>query len=99
MRKRWRWQFGLRSLILMTAALAAWLTVFVNRRFNETLESRIQVMRPLAHVLEIDDPSKVAIVRLEEYWYDDHRWEVYLPAGQYQVCLATREIDNNGLAP
>jgi hypothetical protein len=98
-RGRWRWQFGLRSLILLTATMAVWLAVFVNRHFNATLETRIQAMRPLAHVLEIDDPNKFAIVRLEEYWYDDHRWDLYLPEGQYQLCLATREIDDTGLAP
>jgi hypothetical protein len=79
--------------------MAVWLAFFVNRNFNARLATRIESMRHLAHVLESDDPSKVAIVRLEEYWYDDHSWDLYLPEGRYQVCMATHEIDTNGLAP
>lgn len=96
---RRRWQLGLRTLVLLLAAIAVWMTYFINRRQIESLAARIATMRPLARELVIDDPRKIAVVKLQELWMDDHRWEVYLPAGQYRLCLATRGVDQTGLAP
>lgn len=92
-------QIGLRSLFLLTAAVAVWV-IYVNNRRNITrLEGRITAMRPLAHELIIDDPNKIAIVKLDEMWFDENRWEIHLPAGKkYRICLATGGIDQTGTA-
>jgi hypothetical protein len=94
-----RWQVGLRGMILFTAASAVWMAYLFNRRYNASLEARIATMRPLARELVVDDETKAAAVKLEELWSDDNRWDVYLPPGQYRLCLATRAIGANGLAP
>ena len=93
-----RWQFGLRTVFLLMAAIAVWMTYFINRRENALLEQRIKAMVPLAHELVIDDPGRVAVVKLDEKWYDENRWEIYLPPGAYRLCLATRGINDSGLA-
>ena len=96
---RVRWQVGLRTLFLMTATIAVWMTYAIHRRENEALRSRITAMRPMAHELSIDDPTLSAVVMKDPEWFDDNQWEVYLPAGQYRLCMATRAIDGSGLAP
>jgi hypothetical protein len=103
-RQRSRWlklpQVRLRSIILLIAVIAAWTSYAINRREIASLNTRIKAIRPLARALEIDDPKQIAIVKMEELWSDDERWEVYLPEGQqYRVYVATREVDSKGFAP
>jgi hypothetical protein len=96
---RARWQVGLRGMMLFTAAFAVWMTYLFNRHFNASHVARIATMRPLARELVVEDEAKAAVVKLEELWIDDNRWDVYLPPGQYRLCLATRAIADKGLAP
>lgn len=96
---RARWQVGIRTLILLTAAFAAWMTFLVNRRHNALLQSRIEAMRSLAHELVVDDARKIAVVKLEELWMDENQWDLHLPAGRYRLCLATHELDREGFPP
>lgn len=97
-RRSWLPQVGLRSLFLLVAAIGVWTSYFINLREINSLNARITTVRPLARDLVIDDPSQVAVVKLQEMWYDENRWDVYLPEGQYQVCIATREITEDGIA-
>jgi hypothetical protein len=97
--KRSHWQIGLRTILLFMAAIAAWMTYVANRQHNAWLRQRITALRPLARELVIDDETQIAVVKLEELWYDENRWELYLPPGEYRLCVATHNIDRNGLAP
>lgn len=96
---RKRWQFGVRSLFLLMTAIAVWTTYLSNCRHIAALEAGITAMRPLTHELIVDDADKIAVVKLEQLWIDENRWEISLPNGQYRLCMATREIDKDGLAP
>jgi hypothetical protein len=96
---RSRWQFRLHTLFLLVAAIAVWMTYFINRQRNARLEERLVSMRPLARELQVDDPEAIAVVKLEEHWYGENRWEIYLPGGDYRVGLATRGIAETGFPP
>ena len=96
---RGRWQVGLRTLFLLMAAIAVWLAYIVNRRHNAALEAHINAMAPLAHELIVGDPKKIAAVKLDDSWFNENRWDIYLPDGAFRLCMATHGIDANGLAP
>jgi hypothetical protein len=83
------------------AATAVWTIHFSNQRNIAALGSRIETVRPLARELAVDDPTQIAVVKLQELWYDENRWDLYLPPSpeKYQICLATRDIPIRGLIP
>ncbi len=91
---RSRWQVGLRGLALLVVAVAVWMAYFVDRREIPRLESRIAALRPISRELFVDDPRQIAVVKREGMWYDENRWEIYLPEGSYRLCLATRQVDD-----
>lgn len=100
-RRRWfRVQLSLRTLVLLVAAFAVWTSYGLDRGRIARLNDRIARSRPLVRELVIDDDQKIAVVRIEPLWMDENRWDVYLPEGtSYRLCLATQDIDQNGLAP
>jgi hypothetical protein len=86
-------------ILLVMAAVGVWTADIVNRWTIPQLKQRIDAMRPLARELVIKDPAKIAVVKREELWYDDNEWDIYLPEADFQLSLATREVDRQGLAP
>jgi hypothetical protein len=62
---RQRWQVGFRTLFLLMAAIAVWITFFINRRQNEALDARIKMLIPLSHELIVNDPEQIAVVKKE----------------------------------
>ncbi len=92
-------QWNLRTLFLLTAAVAAWLTFFHYRAAVPQLKHQVQLMRQVAPELIVEDSQQIATLKLPQTWRNEHRWDIYLPNGQYVIRLATREIGEQGLAP
>jgi hypothetical protein len=97
--KRPKWQIGLQSMFLLVTAVAVWTVYFSNRSAIRHLEERIESMRPLARELVVKDGEQFAIVKLEQHWYDENLWSVYIPTGEFRLCLATRDVDDTGFPP
>ncbi len=92
--RRSRWQIGLRTFSLLIVAIAVWMTDIANRQENARIEAKIETMLPMARELVITDPAQIAVVKRQEYWYDENVWDLHLPPGQYRLSLATRKIDD-----
>lgn len=86
-------------MLLLTAVVAVWTSYWHSVQVIHKLESQIASMQRLAHKLLIHDRQQIAVVQLPQTWHDENRWKVYLPVGEYRIGLATRQIDNLGLAP
>lgn len=96
-RKRAVPQWNLRTLLLLTAAVAVWIGSVRYQLQNWHLRSRVESMHNMAGDLRVDDPQQIAIIRLPQTWYDEQRWHVHLPDGRYVMRLATRGIIGTGL--
>ncbi len=96
---RRRWQIGMRTLFLLICAVAVWLGVVMNREKTRAMQARLDVIRSLARELEVEDPARIAIVKKQDQWMDEDRWDLYLPEGSYRICMATREVGDTGFAP
>lgn len=90
--RRSRWQFGLRAMLAVTALVAVWTAHVNNLREIHRLEGRIESLVLLVPELVVVDPSRFALVRLEDRWYDEHRWELFIPEGRFVLKLATRGV-------
>jgi hypothetical protein len=93
------WQVGMRTLILLICAVAAWLGLMMNRERTRVLQARLDVTRSLVRELEVDDPGQIAVVKKLDQWLDEDCWDLYLPPGFYRICMATRQVGNDGLPP
>lgn len=96
----WRWQLGLRGLILLVVAAALGFSIAADRRQIADLTRRVDRLRAMIGELEVADPTQPAAMLTNEHWMKSLTWEVDLPPGpQYRLVLATREIDNNDQFP
>jgi hypothetical protein len=86
------------TLLLFTAAVAAWVGWWQVEQQSARLQMQIETMQKLQRKLIVHDPAQFAIIELHELWYDEDRWDVYLPPGRnYRLKLATREVDEKEL--
>jgi hypothetical protein len=95
---RRRWQWNLKTLLLLMAAIATWTAYICTTRLNQHLRSEVGTLRDLAGELVVTNAKQFAIVNSPDQWFDDFRWDVYLPPGsQYVIKLGTRELDETGI--
>jgi hypothetical protein len=91
---RRRWQWSLRTLLLLTAAIAAWTAYYQVRRQSEIVRREIASMENVTRRLTVNDQQQFAAIKQQPMWHNDDRWQVYLPPGNaYRMKLVTREVD------
>ena len=93
-RRRFRLQWSLQTLLLLTAAVAVWVAYVRLRQQIPRLEQEIDSLGQMARELIVEDEEQIAVVMLPPMWYGESRWEIYLPEGEYVMRLGTRQIDD-----
>lgn len=97
---RIQWNIG--TLLCLTALVAAGLSYWQVSSRAVRIRKDIQEMKILAQELVVSDPTQYASISLRDSWFDEQRFQVYLPPGAtYQLHLATRRIAerSKGAAP
>ena len=92
-------QWSLRTMFLLTAMVAVLVAYLCLLQQNARLERGVAGMQEWAGELVVEDTKQIAVMKLPETWYDENRWEIHLPEGEYVMRLATREIGEQGFAP
>ena len=87
-----RWQVSLRTLLLLMVACAVWAAHWSYVRHSDSLERENAKLMPLVRELVVQDLDKAAIVKEHSKWFDEFRWQYYLPEGRYRLALATRDV-------
>ncbi|HYW80263.1 MAG TPA: hypothetical protein VE890_11830, partial [Thermoguttaceae bacterium] len=98
-RRRFTLQWSLSTMLLLMVVVAAWVPYVRFRQEIPQIEQRIDAMRDMTRELIVEDPTQITAVHLPQMWYDEHRWDIYLPAGEYRMHLTTCEVDQDGFPP
>ncbi len=92
-------QWNLRTLFLLTAAVAVWAGFFCHEEPIAQLKREVLEMQCMTTELVVVNPRQIAFARQPQLWRDRYRCDVYLPDNGCVVKLATREVNREGLAP
>ncbi len=83
-------------MLLLMVVVAGWVPYVRFRQEIPRIEQRIAAMRTMAREFVVEDPTQVAVVHRPQLWYDEYRWAIHLPQGEYRMKLATRDVDEEG---
>lgn len=96
-KRRWRVQFSLGTLILLTTLAGAVMGLFFVSRQADALRAENRVLRDQVGVLTVLDPAKVNVIAGKTTDELRWRWRVYLPGDssrQYCLCYAFHDVNN-----
>lgn len=84
-------QINLLSMMLFVATLAAWLATWKYSSETSSIEQKIEQLSMLVRVVDVLDPSQLAVVSQPVSWPSRCEWEIYVPASQvYHLVVAVR---------
>lgn len=82
----------LQNALWLIAVIAVWYSLYLKNHDVKRLKSRIALLQPLARELVVDDPTKFAVVFRQPSWMDENQWEIHVPPGAFNLCLATHDV-------
>lgn len=93
-----RAQIGMSTLLLATACTAAWVCNWTNERQIAQLDQRVTAMRSLTQELVVKDRSQISVIQAQPRFYDQPRWNLYVPDDSLGLLLRTRDSSPPGVA-
>ncbi len=91
-KSRWWPQISLRTLLLLTACAAVWSGVWIGTNEMERLQTILQQTRSLVRELVIHDRTRLAVIRQDEHFFDENKWQVYVPESGCTIHLVTTAL-------
>ncbi|MEM6468145.1 MAG: hypothetical protein AAF802_01150 [Planctomycetota bacterium] len=90
-------RFRLRTLLLCTFVVAAWLPVIYLGEERKEVEQSLSLLRQMSSELSVVDDEKLCIRQLPWVWQSIRSWKYYLPESEdMEVRFATEGINNLG---
>jgi hypothetical protein len=81
------------------AVIAIGIAIRNVRRDTEILRAQIPGLLSVARELEVDDPTRFAVVARLPEWFAEMIWDLHVPEGAtFELCLAMDQIAQDGLA-
>lgn len=77
-----RGQFGLRTLLLVVAAIGSWLAWHKAANEIKQIKRELPGLRQAARVLVVKDASQFAAIEKPQIWALERRWEIHVPEGR-----------------
>lgn len=91
-------QVGLKHILLATLLAATWMAYYSNQAKINVMSPQYAQLRAMALELIVRDPSRIAVIALDYNLDVSHSWRVYIPDDGYELCMATRNIGQQGLS-
>ena len=89
--------YSLRTLILLTTAIAVWVPGVIAHYAAKGLTASNASMRLASQDFQIDDPEELTARRMPNLIRNWEVWKVHIPASRpYRVCLAAGELSPLG---
>lgn len=82
-------RFNLLSLFLIVACAAVWMSYRVNQDHYRQLKNEISGLKAKVGELDVLDPALFASQELPMCWSDKPKWQVWVPDGEFDLCIAT----------
>ena len=92
-------QFGLLTLLLLTACFGTWFSFYQSRRQHQDYLETIPKLRRSARVLHVRDRNQFVLIKQDIVKPKTEIWKVFVPEGNFQMILEAPNITDADYIP
>lgn len=88
-----RAQLSLSNVLLLVALAAVGVSLWLQRRSNDWYRARLPGLQDAARELVVEHPEDLYAVKSHPEWFDQERWQVYVPTNNlFRLAIATEDL-------